>query len=100
MKSVITKNDNAWNMFADYFDLCKAIWNAKDTDAYYETAIQKSEEFHQKYQNVTLEKDGFDELFVRKLALNAMELTERKGIEARKEAEAAIDMEDEMDLGA
>ena len=98
MKTVITKDDTAWNMFADYFSLCKSIWGAADTDAYYETAIQKAKEFHQKYQNVSLERDGFDEIFVQKLALSTIELVERKGIEARKEAEASL--EDELDMGA
>ena len=100
MQQVIRKNDKSWNLFADYFALCKGMWAAQDTDEYYQTIIKKADEVYNKYADATLEQDGFDALLVRKLAVDALDLAERKGIEARKEAEALAEQDAELELGA
>ena len=53
---MIEKGSKDWNMFADYFSLCKKFWDVPEkNDSYYDALMLESEQFQKRYES----GDGF-----------------------------------------
>ncbi len=50
----LEKESKEWQMFGDYFKLCKKYWEVKDTDQYWEDLINSVNEFYNKYKDIPL----------------------------------------------
>lgn len=52
----LEKGTREWQMFGEFFQLCKNHWNAKDTDEYWENLINDNNDFYNKYKDIPLSK--------------------------------------------
>lgn len=53
---MIEKGSKDWEMFADYFNLCRKFWDVPEkNDSYYDALMEEAEQFQQKYES----GDGF-----------------------------------------
>ena len=50
----LEKESKEWQMFGDYFVLCKKYWDVKDTEKYMEDLIISVNEFYEKYKDIPL----------------------------------------------
>ena len=53
----LEKGTREWQMFGDFFQLCKKYWDAKDTDEYWENLIKDNNDFYNKYKDIPLSKN-------------------------------------------
>ena len=53
---MIEKGSKDWEMFADYFNLCRKFWDVPEKDdSYYDALMEEAKQFQQKYES----GDGF-----------------------------------------
>ena len=51
------KNSQEWNMFKDYYRLCEQYWQIEQgNDEYWENFVKDIEDFHKKYESISLSK--------------------------------------------
>lgn len=43
------KGSEEWLLFTEYWDLCQELWNADQTDEYWECAIHKADAFYKRH---------------------------------------------------
>ena len=56
MKMALEKGTREWQMFGDFFTLCKKHWKVVDNDTYWESVIDDVNNFHNKYKDIPLSK--------------------------------------------
>ena len=52
MEKMFAKGSVEWQMFTDYWALCRKFWIPEDNDQYWEDLIISTEEFNRKYNTV------------------------------------------------
>lgn len=52
----LEKGTEEWQMFGEYFNLCKKHWDVKNTDEYWDMVIKETDEFYSKYKSILLAK--------------------------------------------
>ena len=52
----LEKDTKEWQMFGDYFKLCKHFWDIKDTGQYWEELIDATNDFYNRYKDIPLAK--------------------------------------------
>lgn len=50
MKAELKKGSEEWEMFQDYWKLCKEVWLPEENDEYWKMVADQAEEFHKKYK--------------------------------------------------
>lgn len=50
----LEKGTKEWQMFGDFFQLCKKYWDVEETDEYWENLINDNNDFYNKYKDITL----------------------------------------------
>lgn len=50
----LEKGTKEWQMFGDFFQLCKKYWDVEETDEYWENLIKDNNNFYNKYKDITL----------------------------------------------
>lgn len=50
------KHSFEWEMFANYWKLCKRFWIPEDDDKYWDEVVKETEIFMEKYQSEILSK--------------------------------------------
>ena len=63
------KGTDEWLMFMDYWNLCQKYWQVESADSYWDSLINATNEFYEKYKHIELAK---------KLALALCEAQEDK----------------------
>lgn len=53
----LEKGTEEWQMFGEYFNLCKKFWNVSADDEYWDMLIYVTNEFHKKYKDIPLSKE-------------------------------------------
>lgn len=66
------KGSDEWKMFTDFWTLCQRFWNVENTDEYWKEFIDASNEFCEKYKEIT------DGIFPNKLALAILDAKEEE----------------------
>lgn len=56
MKMALEKGTREWQMFGDFFTLCKKNWEVVDNDTYWENVIDDVNNFYNKYKDIPLSK--------------------------------------------
>ena len=52
----LEKGTEEWMMFGDFFNYCKKYWEMKDTDEYWELAIEDGNKLCDKYKDIPMVK--------------------------------------------
>lgn len=52
MEKMFAKGSVEWQMFTDFWSLCRKFWIPEDNDQYWEDLINSTEEFNRKYNTV------------------------------------------------
>lgn len=51
------KGSEEWMMFTDYWNLCQRYWIVEDTDEYWNSLVDCTNDFYEKYKNIDLSED-------------------------------------------
>lgn len=66
------KGSEEWKMFTDFWTLCQKFWIAENSDEYWQSFIDASNEFCEKYKGIT------DGIFPNKLAMAILDAKEEE----------------------
>lgn len=50
----LEKGTREWQMFGDFFQLCKKYWDVEETDEYWKNLIKDNNDFYNKYKDIAL----------------------------------------------
>jgi len=53
MQGKFTKDSAEFKMFGDFFNLCKEFWGVEESREYWESIVNKTDEFIKKYETDT-----------------------------------------------
>lgn len=51
------KGSEEWMMFLDFWNLCQKYWIVENTDEYWDSIVNSTREFYEKYKNIHLSEN-------------------------------------------
>lgn len=51
------KGSEEWMMFLDFWNLCQKYWLVENTDEYWDSLVNSTREFYEKYKNIHLSEN-------------------------------------------